>query len=70
MGKFFSGRVCIEIFECWCEVGEKKIVVCGVWYNNFCGIDVEILLGCFVCVMGVFGFGKSLFVNDIFVEFL
>jgi excinuclease ABC subunit A len=43
----------------------KKLVIRGAAANNLKGVDVEIPLGCFVCVAGVSGSGKSSLVTDI-----
>src|SRR2546421_4396084 len=43
----------------------KRLVVRGAEANNLRGLDVEIPLGCFVCVAGVSGSGKSSLVTDI-----
>src|SRR5215471_1097393 len=43
----------------------RRLVIRGAQANNLRGIDVEIPLGCFVCVAGVSGSGKSSLVTDI-----
>lgn len=39
--------------------------MCGVCGNNFKDVDVDVLLGIFICVIGVFGGGKFIFLIDI-----
>ena len=43
----------------------RRLVIRGAEANNLQGLDVEIPLGCFVCVAGVSGSGKSSLVTDI-----
>src|SRR5207245_2047845 len=43
----------------------KRLRIKGAAANNLNGIDVDIPLGCFVCVSGVSGSGKSSLVTDI-----
>jgi excinuclease ABC subunit A len=43
----------------------KRLAIRGAEANNLKGIDVEIPLGCFVCVAGVSGSGKSSLITDI-----
>ncbi len=45
--------------------GKDRIIVRGAAEHNLKGIDVEIPLGCFVCVTGVSGSGKSSLVDEI-----
>lgn len=45
--------------------GKDKIVIKGAAEHNLKNIDVEIPLGCFVCVTGVSGSGKSSLIDEI-----
>jgi excinuclease ABC subunit A len=69
-GKFLSGERKIEIPAKRRAPGKKWLNVRGAAQNNLKNVDIEIPLGCFVCVTGVSGSGKSSFVNDILVEAL
>ena len=64
-GAFLSGRRKIEIPEIRREGSGKKLTVVGAKENNLKNINVDIPLGCFVCVTGVSGSGKSSLVNAI-----
>jgi excinuclease ABC subunit A len=69
-GKFLSGERKIEIPAQRRAPGEQWLKIKGAAHNNLKRVDVEIPLGCFVCVTGVSGSGKSSLVNDIIVEAL
>lgn len=69
-GKYLSGREEIEVPKERRPAGDAKVIVKDAAHNNLRGIDVEIPLGCLVCVTGVSGSGKSSLVNDILVEAL
>lgn len=63
IGKYLLGWEMILVFsECWFGNGYVLIFV-GVKENNFKDIIVKFLLGKFICVIGVFGFGKLILVN-------
>ena len=64
-GDFLSGRRKIAVPAVRREGSGKKLVIVGAWENNLKNITVEIPLGCFVCVTGVSGSGKSSLVNGI-----
>ena len=69
-GRFLTGKDEIEIPRERRKPTEKTLRVVGAAHNNLKGVDVEIPLGCFVCVTGVSGSGKSSLVNDVIVEAL
>jgi excinuclease ABC subunit A len=47
------------------EGNGKRLIIRGAEANNLRKLDVEIPLGCFVCVAGVSGSGKSSLVSDV-----
>lgn len=58
-GQYLSGRKRIEIPATRRPGSGKKIRIMGASANNLKNIDVEFPLGCFICVTGVSGSGKS-----------
>ena len=64
-GAYLSGRKKIEIPGTRRKGNGKFLEVYGAAQNNLKNIDVKIPLGCFVCVTGVSGSGKSSLVNGI-----
>lgn len=40
----------------------------GVMGNNFKLVDLKIFIGVMICVIGVFGLGKFIFINDMFYK--
>ena len=58
-GDYLSGRKRIEIPENRRPSNGEKLVIRGASENNLKRIDAEFPLGCFVCVTGVSGSGKS-----------
>ncbi len=64
-GAFLSGRRKIAVPEQRRKGNGKKLTVVGAKENNLKNIKVDIPLGCFVCVTGVSGSGKSSLVNTI-----
>lgn len=64
-GAYLSGRLRIEIPKERRKGNGKFVTVVGAQEHNLNKIDVKIPLGCFVCVTGVSGSGKSSLVNGI-----
>ncbi len=64
-GAYLSGRKRIPVPTARRTGNGSFLRVFGAKQNNLKNIDVEIPLGCFVCVTGVSGSGKSSLVNGI-----
>ena len=58
-GQYLKGRKRIEIPAQRRPVSANKLALKGAAANNLKHIDVEFPLGCFICVTGVSGSGKS-----------
>ncbi len=69
-GDYLSGRRKIEVPAQRRTGNGNFLKIVGARENNLKGINVEIPLGCFVCVTGVSGSGKSSLVNRILLESL
>ena len=69
-GAYLSGRKTIEVPKERRVGNGNHLKVIGARENNLKNIDVEIPLGCFVCVTGVSGSGKSSLVNKILLQSL
>ncbi len=64
-GAYLARRKTIAVPEKRRKGNGKTLRVEGAYEHNLKNIDVEIPLGCFVCVTGVSGSGKSSLVNGI-----
>ena len=62
-GAYLSGRKKIAVPEKRRAGNGNTLKLRGAQHNNLKGVDVDIPLGCFVCVTGVSGSGKSSLVN-------
>lgn len=69
-GAFLSGREKIEVPVKRREGSGEFLTIRGAKENNLKNIDVSIPLGCFVCVTGVSGSGKSSLVNEVLYKTL
>ena len=58
-GQYLSGRKYIEVPSSRRLGYKKKLIIKGASQNNLKNIDVEFPLGCFICITGVSGSGKS-----------
>ncbi len=63
-GAYLSGRLRIEIPEKR-RSAQNYLIIKGARHRNLKNIDVRIPLGCFVCVTGVSGSGKSSLVVEL-----
>ena len=64
-GAYLSGKKCIPVPKERRPGNGHYLRVLGAKQNNLKNINVEIPLGCFVCVTGVSGSGKSSLINGI-----
>lgn len=61
---FLSGRRRIEVPETRRKGNGRKILLTGAFGHNLKDVTLEIPLGCFICVTGVSGSGKSSLINE------
>ncbi len=64
-GQYLSGARSIPVPETRRPGNGSFLTVRGARVNNLKGLDASLPLGCFVCVTGVSGSGKSSLVNEI-----
>lgn len=69
-GAFLSGREKIEVPDERRKGSGEFLSIRGARENNLKNINVYIPLGCFVCVTGVSGSGKSSLVNEVLYKTL
>lgn len=62
--QYMSGRRNIEIPKLRRGLKSMEINIQGAKSNNLKNIDIDIPLGCFICVTGVSGSGKSTLINE------
>jgi len=62
---YLSGRRGVAVPSARVKPGTALIKIVGASENNLRNVNVEIPLGCFVCVTGVSGSGKSTLISDI-----
>ena len=69
-GAFLSGREKIAVPESRRKGNGNFLSIKGAKENNLKNVNVDIPLGCFVCVTGVSGSGKSSLVNEVLYKTL
>lgn len=62
--KYLNGKKVIEIPAIRRKGNGNKLVLTGATGHNLKDVDLEIPLGCFICVTGVSGSGKSSLINE------
>jgi len=67
-GAYLSGRRAIPVPAMRRAGNGKTLTIVGAKEHNLKNIDVSIPLGCFVCVTGVSGSGKSSLINSILYQ--
>lgn len=69
-GAFLSGREKIEVPKERRNGNGEFLTIRGARENNLKGVNIDIPLGCFVCITGVSGSGKSSLVNEVLYKTL
>lgn len=69
-GAFLSGREKISVPEIRRKGNGNFLSIKGAKENNLKNVNVDIPLGCFVCVTGVSGSGKSSLINEVLYKTL
>ena len=64
-GAYLSGKLSIEVPKSRRKGSGHSIEIIGATHHNLKQVDVCIPLGCFVCITGVSGSGKSSLIRDI-----
>ncbi|MEG2938702.1 MAG: ATP-binding cassette domain-containing protein, partial [Oscillospiraceae bacterium] len=64
-GQYLSGRKKIEIPKNRRQGNGNTLSILGATQNNLKNVDAHFPLGCFVCVTGVSGSGKSSLINEV-----
>lgn len=70
MGSYLLGKKFILLFFERRKLDGCYIEIKGVVENNLKKVNVKFLFGMFIVVIGVFGLGKSIFVNEILYKVL
>lgn len=66
IGQYMSGKCKIEVLKkCVLVNLEKVLKLIGVCGNNLKDVMLMLLVGLFICIIGVLGFGKLMLINDI-----
>lgn len=63
-GQYLSGQRTIEVPSSRRPPTEKQLLIKGARHNNLDNLDVAIPLGCFVCITGASGSGKSSLLHE------
>lgn len=66
IGKYFFGcKKIVVLVKCILCDKKKLLKLKGVCGNNLQNVNLEILVGLFICIIGVLGFGKLMLINNI-----
>ncbi len=64
-GQYLSGRRKVEVPASRRSGNGQKLTIVGASQNNLKNVTVDFPLGCFICVTGVSGSGKSSLINEV-----